>query len=327
MIKVSFKKKLSLLMIMAMVVSFVFAGIVPVNAVNPSCTINWNTTYQTIDGFGAMGGSWSNTSFLHNMKEPQRSQVLDMLYDQTSGMGLSVYRDDLVNTFEHDPNVYDYGDGENSRWMWGQAKARGCNMFFNSVFSQPAWMKIGNNINAGSVDSTKYQAYADYLVKYVKDYKTLYNIDVNGISIQNEPDYTANWIPTTSWTGTQFHDFIGGYLKPTFNSTSWTPASRPLVIIPEPMNPTGSNLADATLNDAATSDGMDIMAVHGYGITRDGNGIDYVNSSYFQNALNKGKKVWQSEVNGQNVYDESIGTAVKWAKSIYLYMTIAQASM
>src|SRR5512133_3852509 len=53
--------------------------------------IYWNRTGQEIDGFGA-SGAFRQARNLMNFPEPQRSEVLDILFSPTKGAGLSIVR-------------------------------------------------------------------------------------------------------------------------------------------------------------------------------------------------------------------------------------------
>jgi O-glycosyl hydrolase len=58
-------------------------------------TINWNDVHQTIDGFGA-SGAFGQANYLKNMSDPAKSTILDALFSQTTGAGLSIVRN-IVN--------------------------------------------------------------------------------------------------------------------------------------------------------------------------------------------------------------------------------------
>jgi hypothetical protein len=47
--------------------------------------------------------------------------------------------------------------------------------------------------NGGSLLPGDYQKYADYLCSYVTTLKSQTGIDLYALSIQNEPDYVAQW--------------------------------------------------------------------------------------------------------------------------------------
>ena len=54
-------------------------------------TVTWTDVRQTIDGFGA-SGAFRRATYLMNMTEPNRSAILDALFSQTTGAGLSIVR-------------------------------------------------------------------------------------------------------------------------------------------------------------------------------------------------------------------------------------------
>lgn len=60
-------------------------------------------------------------------------------------------------------------------------------------WSPPAWMKTnGDMLHGGSLKEQHYEAMADYICKFVDEYKKE-GIDIRGITSQNVPDEIQNW--------------------------------------------------------------------------------------------------------------------------------------
>jgi len=100
---------------------------------------------------------------------------------------------------------------------------------FTAPWSPPAWMKksgarsgkgpalpfVGDSIfNNAQLKPEYYQAYSNYLSKYIKEYKKL-GINIWSLSVQNEAQNAPAWEGTT-YTPASMADFIGNYLGPTF---------------------------------------------------------------------------------------------------------------
>jgi glucuronoarabinoxylan endo-1,4-beta-xylanase len=134
-------------------------------------------------------------------------------------------------------------------------------------WSPPASMKTNNNVVHGSLSTNKYYDYALYLNEAAS------NIGLDYVSLQNEPDWNPDY-EGCSWNGTQFLNFIKNYGQY---------INKP-VVMPEGIHFT-SSLSDPTLNDSTAASHMSIVAGHFYG---GGNIVQ-------QNALDKGKHVWETE--------------------------------
>ncbi len=165
------------------------------------------------------------------------------------------------------------------------AHARGVKVF-GTPWTPPASMKTNNNVVHGSLRTDQYAAYATYLNQAIS------SIGLDIISLQNEPDWDPDYEGCV-WTGQQFHDWIAAH-----GSTLTKP-----IMMPESLQ-FRDEMSDPTLNDPNTASKVTIVAGHFYG---GGNRVH-------QNALNKGKRVWETEhyIDGT----DSISTCVNVAKTI-----------
>ena len=154
-------------------------------------TINGATTYQTIDGFG-FSEAFGQAGVIEGAPNPQRQQLLDLLFSPTTGAGLTILRNilpsDSGNTIEPNspgsptanPTYLPLGDSEGQVWLSQQAKSYGVTQLYGDAWSAPGYMKTnGMENNGGAVCGTPgatcssgdwRQAYANYLTQYAKDY-------------------------------------------------------------------------------------------------------------------------------------------------------------
>ncbi len=99
--------------------------------------------------------------------------------------------------------------------------------FFAAPWAPPAWMKnsgvrrgqtgtAGLNLIDNSVKPEYYESYANYLAKYIQEYKKA-GIDVYALSIQNETQNNPKWEAAT-WSTDAVIDFIGNHLGPTLEN-------------------------------------------------------------------------------------------------------------
>jgi glucuronoarabinoxylan endo-1,4-beta-xylanase len=136
-----------------------------------------------------------------------------------------------------------------------------------SPWSPPANMKDNNNVVHGSLLPAQYGNYAIHLRDAAN------TIGLDWVSIQNEPDWNPDY-EGCNWTPAQLL---------TFTRNNAPTIGKP-VITAECVG-FRDDYSDPILNDGTAVNNISIVAGHFYG-----NG-NYVH----QNALNKGKRVWQTE--------------------------------
>jgi O-glycosyl hydrolase len=178
-------------------------------------TVNLGTTYQTIDNFGA-SDCWT-FQHLDSWSDENKNRVADLLFSQTKGIGLSLWRCNLgggicnetvtdswrtIETYEVGEGEYDWTVQPGSRWFLGAAKARGVRQFLAFVNSPPRRMtrngftnctdRLGTtNLNDGYEGQ-----FARYLVDIVRHFRDnpdrRERVFFNYISPVNEPQYEWN---------------------------------------------------------------------------------------------------------------------------------------
>ena len=109
-------------------------------------------------------------------------------------------------------------------------------------------MKSNNNIVGGSLNTSQYGAYANYLRDFA-NYMSSNGAALYAISVQNEPDYSPNY-ESCSWTSSQMRTFLD-------NNASVIPVK---VIAPETVHPNSS-----WYSALSSSSQLDIYADHLYG--------------------------------------------------------------
>ncbi|KAI8800844.1 xylanase precursor [Cladochytrium replicatum] len=234
-------------------------------------TVSTGTTYQKIDGFGGMnlGANWGNAAL--------SASVITTAFQN---LGLSILR------LRIPPNT-----GE---WSKLVASTKAALAFpdvkvFATPWSPPASMKTNNNVVHGSLSTSQYAAYANYLNSFVS-FMSQNGISLYGVSVQNEPDWDPDYESCT-WTPAQVLDFVknqGGKI------TTRLLAAESL----------GMNKAyyDPLLNDATAVNNFDIVAGHIYGAA----------ITSYPLASQKGKPVWMTE--------HLVNSNVGWAETL----TVAQ---
>lgn len=202
--------------------------------INFSITVDPETTYQEIDGFGfsLTGGS---ARLLNNMLASERTKILNELFGQsTNNIGVSYLRIS-IGASDLDAEVFSYNDlneGEtdvdlsmftiekdktNLIPILKEILAINPNIkILSSPWSAPTWMKTNNAAIGGSLKPEYYSVYADYFVKYIKAYEAE-GITIDAITIQNEPLHDGN-NPSMYMEAVDQANFIKNHLGPTFET-------------------------------------------------------------------------------------------------------------
>ncbi|MBN1566191.1 MAG: cellulosome protein dockerin type I [Anaerolineae bacterium] len=290
----------------------------------PVAHIDWTTQYQEIDGFG-LSGAFKQADNLMALPEPQRTEILDLLFSQTEGAGFSIVRNlvgdsgtwgneidgPLPSIRPTEDSDYVWTGDEGQIWFMREAEQRGTTRFVSTVWSPPAWMKDNNSvIDGGSLLPDYYQAYADYLATYCNGYAEQHGIDIYAISLANEPDFSAGY-SSALWSGDNFRDFVRDYLAPTFDALD----VQCKVIVGETSG-WKENIVRSALSDPAAAARIDIVAAHAY----DG-GIREFPLSY-----EMGKRIWQTEVSDFHPTDPTMKSGLRWAKMLHGHLTTGQAN-
>ncbi|MEJ3747943.1 glycoside hydrolase [Actinomycetes bacterium KLBMP 9797] len=184
--------------------------------------IDRGTVHQVIDGFG-VSQAFQRASLINGARglSPQKQrEVLDLLFSQETGAGLSILRlgigssaddpYDLMKSIQpvdpggpNAPPRYEWDGYDGGQvWLAQQAKAYGVTRFYADAWSAPGYMKTnGTDNNGGSLcglagaecaSGDWRTAYANYLVQYAKFYAQE-GIRITDLGFTNEPDWTASY--------------------------------------------------------------------------------------------------------------------------------------
>lgn len=245
-------------------------GIAPAVAqTKATLRIDAQTKHQHITGFG---GFVCSPQFTYNhMSDTEIRKV----WGKGSTLGCNIMR------------IYiPIGDGTTSgnQRAWSQSvatakKAKQMGLIvFASPWGQPAQWKTNGTINAKNSDGTtgklKRENWADY-AKYLEDYVVYMRqngVELDAISIQNEPDWPASYAGCL-WDAGEMAEFVKTYGRQISCK----------IMAPETLA-VSDNYANA-LNRTDVIDNFDIYGGHQYG------GIQ----SAYKNLGKKGKEVWMTE--------------------------------
>ncbi|RKQ32485.1 glycoside hydrolase [Oceanobacillus halophilus] len=311
------------------------------SADQPASVIEWDEELQEIDGFGGSFAFHKGGSIMR-LDDPVRTQILDLLFSQEKGIGISIVRnmvgdggiDDWGNedydgpseTIMPNPGEYVWDDPDWNKdefdkyqiWIMNEAKKRGVETFLSTVWSPPAWMKQNNSVIDNGEGPNKlredmYQQFAEYLADYVKGYKEHFDIDITHVSPANEPDLNTGY-SSNVWTPDELNTFVRDYMGPTFEDRDIGTN----IVLGEAMR-FSEEYALPAINDPKTNKYVDVVAAHAYTGLQEGETTP--DPDAFKRSNELGKTIWQTEYmnqgdNKQTFENNTITDGLRYANLI-----------
>jgi glucosylceramidase len=182
--------------------------------------------FQQIEGFG---GAFTEAAAVtwRKMSPTNQQAIINAYFDAATGHGYTLCRTH-INSCDFSTSNYAYdevaGDTELKHFsiardqhallpMIQAALAASKKPFklFATPWSPPAWMKTNGEMNHGGKLKPEYrQAWADYFVRYIQEYKKQ-GVNIWGVTMQNEPEANSPW-DNCLYSPTEARDFIRDYL-------------------------------------------------------------------------------------------------------------------
>jgi galactosylceramidase len=164
-----------------------FMGIFELSFAQQVVELKGNAGGKQFDGIGVVNGGGATSVLLKDYPEPQRSQILDMLYKPKFGASVSTLLVEIpgdgnstqgsMPSHMHTRNDLDYSRGY-TWWILQEAKRRNPDLTLDATaWSAPGW--IGNG-KFWSQDA------ADYYVKWLQGLRTVYGLELDAIGCRNE---------------------------------------------------------------------------------------------------------------------------------------------
>lgn len=290
-------------------------------------SLDANTTYQTIDGFG--------TSVMHWLADQYANEAYRTAYAQD--LGCSIIRGNLhcsAITGEESMNgnktTFGSDIDKNAALMdFSVNRVATTGGFMEAVYAQrldemkitfsiwtpPHWMKENAILDAekenqsfkGNLvrsDEMRTQ-YARYVAAWIKGFSETYNVPVYSLSVQNELNYAHE---PSSWTTSCVYR-----AKTALNENDFNPVINHfyaefqannldvLLMGPETSHifkhqmDNHMNFVNDILEDPLTKSQLDILCYHGYGISP---GDRYNTWKYYNSIKDSGMRSWQTEAGG-----------------------------
>jgi glucuronoarabinoxylan endo-1,4-beta-xylanase len=151
-------------------------------------TVDINTVYQQLEGFGGAAVYDCNGLTTH----PKKEEIYDLLFKE---LGIDILR--IRNTYGYPDNGLNL-DATATIIAAARQPQRNPNLKVELVpWSPPAYLKSNNDINNGGTlkggpSAYIYDDYAQWWYDSIIDWQA-HGVEVNFISLQNEPDWTATY--------------------------------------------------------------------------------------------------------------------------------------
>ncbi|KAK3879334.1 hypothetical protein Pcinc_016091 [Petrolisthes cinctipes] len=243
-----------------------------------SLTLDPNTDYQTIFGFG---GGFTDSTGINIATLPLEAQdFLIRSYFSPDGIEYNLCRLPMAGT-DYSIRPYSYDDVEGDVDLvhfnltiedyqyklpyikQAQQVANRKLLLFGSPFSPPAWMKESGTFNgSGSILKEMWEPYANYFIKFLQAYEAE-GAPVWGVTMQDEPLAglkDAGW-NNCYWSPEDTRDWIKTYLGPAMESAGYGDVQ---LMIHDQSRDTIPDYVSPCLDDAGCYQYVDGTALHWY---------------------------------------------------------------
>ena len=196
----------------------------------PTIAVDDTAMYQEIVGFGAAITD-ASASLINGLPPERREALLRDLFDADSGIGLSFTRL-TIGASDFSPRHYSFDDmppGERDPALARFSiesdrrdripvvrRALAINpqlKIMASPWSAPGWMKTTDKLIKGTLRPDAYEAFAEYLARYVDAYAAE-GVPIFALTIQNEPHYEPADYPGMRVEPAARARFVGEFLGP-----------------------------------------------------------------------------------------------------------------
>jgi len=288
------------------------------SAAAQTITINWTSTQQTIDGFGA-----SLTGITLSTGPPSMAEM-DALFRADIGIGLSIAGLEIL------PNNTDCYSEYSSGWGYvgscisasggttlpgevaaaQEVRARAPDaLFFAAQWSPDGAYKDSGVFNgSGTVieSSANFTAIANEIAQGVTLWQS-YGIPLYGVAPQEEPDHTSTFV-SCAWSAANLSDFVPYLYSALAGSTG--------IMLAET-----SAWTNSYFNTAMSNYSSDIATITAHGFSTS-------NPSPLSITNQTTQHVWQTQDCHQGTYnfDGSMTSGITWAQTIHNYIANANVN-
>jgi O-glycosyl hydrolase len=256
------------------------------------------TTLQTMVGFGS-GFNESSLDDINAIQNPaERARAYDLLYGANElGTNLNIVRLTITSTAKPmsapaaQGLIYNWEADQGTQAVWQAIQPvlkKNRVILYAVPFTPPVQWKTNHQpTHGGALMPARYMDYADYLADFVDYYQRVLHVDIDVLSLQNEPGVAAPW-NSCIWTGTELRDFLK-VLAPRIQAQGLNPK----LMLSEGTNWSGAWLhLQPALQDATALPLVNIMASHSYGPPQD----NTLRAKFAAASVEYGRPVWMTEM-------------------------------
>lgn len=273
-------------------------------------TVNPLVKHQVLEGWGTSICWWGN--IIGKYPEKTRDSIMDLLFDTTDGLGLSIIRYNIgggdnpshthmgmgkmMDGFKaSETALYDWTKDAAQRWVVDAAKKRiPSEWFIAEAFSNspPYWMTVSGCASGGAGGSNNlkneyYTQFADYLTTVVKHFEEEWGISFRTLEPMNEPDVA--WTVNGGQEGCSFSHTNQAVLISEVKKKIDEKKLSTQISAPDGSSYAGT-IAAYNSYDATTKSYINQINTHGY---FGGSRTDLLAA-----AQRDGKRLWASEIDG-----------------------------
>ena len=177
------------------ILCFIILGLFVTTVIGQTIKVDGKAGGKRFDGIGAVSGGGATSVLLKDYPEPQRSQILDLLFKPKFGASISALLVEVPGdgnstqgsepSHMHSRNDLNYSRGY-EWWIMSEARKRNPSITLDAnAWGCPKW--VGDN-NFWSQDM------CDYYVKWIKGLKSVYGLDLDAIGCRNEKGVNEDFV-------------------------------------------------------------------------------------------------------------------------------------
>ena len=170
-------------------------GLLPQVSADQTIELRGDAGGKRFEGIGAVSGGGATSVLLKDYPEPQRGQVLDLLFKPKFGASLSALLVEVPGdgnstqgsepSHMHSRNDLNYSRGY-EWWLMREARKRNPDLTLDAcAWSCPGWVGNGNFWS---------QDMCDYYAKWIQGLKNVYGLELDAIGCRNEKGVSVDFV-------------------------------------------------------------------------------------------------------------------------------------
>eukprot|EP00039_Didymoeca_costata_P019847 m.339152 g.339152 ORF g.339152 m.339152 type:complete len:813 (+) comp18686_c0_seq1:84-2522(+) len=177
----------------------IFLASLGLAAAHQDLTINTQDTESMFWGLGGLSGGGATSRLLVDYQEPQRSQILDILFKPNYAASLQVLKveiggdsqstDGTETSHMHSEDDLNFKRGY-EWWLMKEAKARNPDIkLYGLAWAYPGWVGNGTDSPFSAPELTSH-----YISEWIRGAKEVYDLDIDYIGVWNERSSSATYV-------------------------------------------------------------------------------------------------------------------------------------